>query len=100
MKTTALRHTLSALLASFAFVGTAHAAYLCEDPPSPIDKRACEAAEQGPDVLRRFIDRIKPVHNLYFYDYVNEARLVAWQEAEARAMAADKAAKTASAERR
>ena len=100
MKTTALRHTLSALLASVAFAGTAHAAYLCDDPPSPIDKRACAAAEQGPDALRRFIDRIKPVHNLYFYDYVNEARLVAWREAEARAMAADKAAKTASAERR
>ena len=96
----ALRNTLSAMIVSVAFVGTSHAAYLCDNPPSPIDKRACEAAEQGPDVLRRFIDRIKPVHNLYFYDYVNEARLVAWQEAEGRALAADKAAKTASAGQR
>jgi len=97
MNATTLRNTLSALIISVAFVGTSHAAYLCDDPPSPVDKRACEAAEQGPDVLRRFIERIKPVHNLYFFDYVNEARLVAWDASDARARAQKDAAKTANA---
>lgn len=98
---TVLRHTLFALIASVAFVGTSHAAYLCDEPPSAVDARACEAAEQGPDALRRFIERIRPVHNLYFYDYVNEARLVAWQKSEDRARAqADATTATAAAERR
>ena len=96
MKRTALHHS-AALLISIAFAGSAHAAFLCDNPPSQIDQRACEAAEQGPDVLRRFIDRLRPIHNLYFYDYVNAARLVAWEQSESRARAMNEAAKTAAA---
>jgi hypothetical protein len=93
----AIRNTAAVLLAGFAVAGSAHAAYVCDNPPTPVDQRACAAAEEGPEVLRRFIQNIRPVHNLYFYDYVNEARLVAWQEQEARARALADAGKTSTA---
>jgi hypothetical protein len=87
MDNTALRHTFSALIISVAFAGTAHAGYLCDKPPSPVDRRACEAAWQGPEALRHFMQHIRPIHNLYFFDYVDEARLDAWDASKARAQA-------------
>jgi hypothetical protein len=92
----AIRQSFTAVVAALAIAGSAHAAYLCDDPPSPVDQRACAAAEQGPEALRRFIQRIRPVHNLYFDDYVNEARLLAW-DAEDRQRAIAEAAKTTTA---
>jgi hypothetical protein len=92
-----IRHTFAALIAMFAVAGSAHAAFVCDDPPSAVDKRACDAAEQGPEALRHFIQRMRPVHNLYFYDYVNEARLVAWDARDARARAIVEAGETTTA---
>jgi hypothetical protein len=94
--THAVRQSFTAVIATLAVAGSADAAYLCDDPPSPVDQRACAAAEQGPEALRRFIEHIRPVHNLYFYDYVNEARLVAW-DAKDRRRAIAEAAKTTTA---
>jgi len=42
------------------------------------EKRACELVKQGPDVLRRFVDRTRTIYQLYFYDYVTEADWNRW----------------------
>jgi hypothetical protein len=76
----ALRSSFAVAIASLALLSSANARDLCSEPPHPIDQRACDAAEQGPEALRRFIDRMRPIRELYFYDYVNQARLVAWDE--------------------
>ena len=77
------RHAFAILLAGCAVASTADARYLCRDPQTRLDQRACAAAEEGPQALRRFIDRMRPIESLYFYDYVNEARLLAWLERKA-----------------
>jgi hypothetical protein len=63
----------------------ARAEYKCDAPQSSLDARACEAARQGPTQLRQFIQRVRSIESLYFYDYVNEAQAVAWREQEERA---------------
>jgi hypothetical protein len=62
-----------------------------------VDERACQAAQQGPAALRHFIQRMQPVVNLSFDDYVNRATLLAWEEKEARERAAAQADKPAPA---
>ena len=58
----------------------AHTNYKCNDPRTPIDRRACEAAKQGPDALRRFIERMRVIESLDFYDYMTDAQLLAWRQ--------------------
>jgi hypothetical protein len=58
--------------------GSAQARYLCDAPPTPLDARACAAAQQGPAELRQYIQRVQSIQSLLFSDYVNEATEVAW----------------------
>ena len=53
---TTIRFTFALLFAG-AFAAGAHAEYRCDPAPSSIDQRACNAAQQGPDSLRRFVER-------------------------------------------
>jgi hypothetical protein len=92
-----LRSSFAVAIASLALLSSANARDLCSDPPHPIDQRACDAAEQGPEALRRFIDRMRPIRELHFYDYVNQARLVAWDARDEYMRALAQAGKTASA---
>lgn len=87
-----IRHAiaLSTLLVTAA---AAPAAYVCDAPPSRIDRRACDAAKESPEALRSFIFRMKFQHALNFYDYVDEARQLAWDERE-RNLAATEAERT------
>jgi hypothetical protein len=58
----------------------ARAEYKCDDPSTSIHARACAKAAEGPAALRQFVQRMQVIENLDFYDYVNEARLLAWSE--------------------
>ena len=78
MKASKLIFTFSVLLLGAA-AGSAQARYLCDAPPSPIDARACQAAQQGPTELRRFIQRMQSIQSLLFSDYVNRATELAWE---------------------
>ena len=60
----------------------ARAEYKCGDPARAMDQRACQHAEKGAAELRRFIDKLRPIESLHFYDYVDEARAREWQRAE------------------
>ena len=67
------------LLFAGAFSSGANAEYRCSPPPTSIDRRACEAAAQGPDALRRFVNRwTSKMSNLYFEDYVDLKTTQAW----------------------
>jgi hypothetical protein len=56
----------------------ARAEFKCDAPPSRIDRVACEHAAQSPDALRQYIERMRGIESLYFFDYVNEARAREW----------------------
>ena len=56
MNATITRFTF-VLLSAGAFAAGAHAEYRCDPAPTPVDQRACDAAKQGPDALRRFVER-------------------------------------------
>jgi hypothetical protein len=76
------RMTKAALAAAAFAAASANAEYRCAPPPTRIDRLACEAAQQGPDALARFIHRMRGVENLYFPDYVDKATLIAWEQKE------------------
>ncbi len=80
-RSTALCST-ALLLGAALFVNVARAEYRCDPPRGYLDRQACEKAKQGPDALRWYIWRIRMIENLYFYDYVNDQRLLAWREKE------------------
>jgi len=62
----------------------AHAEYRCDPAPSVYDRLACEAAQQGPTALRRFVERwTSKMSNLYFYDYVDAKTERAWEAKQA-----------------
>jgi hypothetical protein len=68
-----------------AFVVPASAQSRCDAPRDHADRRACEAAREGPDALRRFISRTQSIYGLYFFDYMTSddiARHVARRDAE------------------
>ena len=88
MKANATRAFATLLLASAA--AGVSAEYRCNPARSSIGQRACEAARQGPDALRHFIQRMRVIESLDFYDYVNDATLLAWEEKSARESAAAK----------
>ena len=76
----------SVLLFTGAFATGAHAEYRCDLAPTPVDQRACDAAKQGPDALRRFVERwTSKMSNLYFADYVDAKTERAWDAKEAQA---------------
>lgn len=67
------------LLCAGAFSAGANAEYRCDSTPVGIDQRACAAAAQGPDALRRFVHRWdSQMSNLYFADYVDPKTQQAW----------------------
>ncbi|HWY72769.1 MAG TPA: hypothetical protein VNW98_03940 [Burkholderiaceae bacterium] len=70
----------AAALAATVSMG-AHAEYRCNGQPLPEEKRACELAKQGPDELRRFVDRTRGIYGLYFYDYLSEEDASRWHGA-------------------
>jgi hypothetical protein len=73
---------LCVAVVALAACGAGRAEYKCEAPPAPIDRRACEKAQnEGPEALRRFISRMQPIQSLYFFDYMTDAQLLAWRDA-------------------
>jgi hypothetical protein len=76
---TRFRNRAALALAVLTMTGFAHAEYRCDAPPTPLDRRACEKAKEGPQALRRFVEAQRPLHSLYFFDYMTEAQLVAWR---------------------
>jgi hypothetical protein len=102
-----MKNALTRLSAGFvfaaAFVASANAEYRCDPPPSVYDRLACEAAQQGPTALRRFVERwTSRMSNLYFYDYVDEKTVQDWETKKLAAPkeSSDKALDVASNERR
>jgi hypothetical protein len=78
---TATTTRISAVLVlAAAFSASANAEYRCASDPTGLDKRACAAAEQGPDALRRFVHRWdRQMSNLMFSDYVDANTAKAWE---------------------
>ena len=80
----------SALVLAAAFTASAQAEYRCDTAPSWIDRSACQAADQGPDALRRFVQNMNSIRiNIQFADYVDEQRANSW-DAQRRKMASQK----------
>ena len=78
---TALRFAAAALFgATLSTTAVANSEYKCDQPRTPIDKRACEAAAQGPVALRRFIQRMQGIESLLFSHYMTDEQLLAWRE--------------------
>ena len=76
-----IHHLRLSTLCALLLAGTAQAKYLCAEPQTPVDRRACEAAREGPDALRHFVQRMNWLnHNLVYGDYVNEATQLAWDQ--------------------
>ena len=76
------------VLCALLSAGAANARYLCAEPPTRVDRRACEAAREGPEELRQFVWRMNWLHhNLDFVDYVDEKTVMAWQQREQRTTA-------------
>jgi hypothetical protein len=76
-----IHHLRLSALCALLLAGTAQAEYLCAEPPTRVDRRACEAAREGPDALRQFIQRMNwQHHNLDYHDYVNAATQLAWDQ--------------------
>jgi len=69
----------SALILGLAFTASAHAEYRCDPPPTWIDQRACKAADESPQALRRFVQRMQWITNVRFEDYVNHNTALAWE---------------------
>jgi len=72
MKHRTHRLAISAPLLAVAAVAAApaFAAYKCDGPTGLVDSKGCAAAAQGPDALRRFIQRTQAMWGTTFYDYV------------------------------
>jgi hypothetical protein len=79
---TVLQHsvafTFAAAVAGFTLA--AHAEYLCKEPPTQADRKACELARQdSPAALIHFIERTNAVYHLYLPDYVSDADAARWE---------------------
>ncbi len=64
---------IAAAAAAAGFLLAVPAAQAAAKPQTP-EARAQEAAAQGPDQLRRFIQRTRMVYGLYFHDFVKAGR--------------------------
>lgn len=62
---------VAASLVSTAAVAQAR----CATPELPGERMACEKAQQGPEELRRFINRTRMIYLLQFSDYMSDADL-------------------------
>lgn len=78
MNVTVTRIT-SAVILGLGCAASAYAEYRCDPPPTWIDQRACQAAEESPQALRQFVQRMRWITNLQFSDYVNENTALAWE---------------------
>lgn len=76
--------SLALALPLMLIMSNAHAEFKCNAPSDQFDVRACEAAKESPHALRLYVQRLKPISNLYFFDYVNEERVRAWEQSESR----------------
>jgi hypothetical protein len=45
----------------------------CDNPGDVGARRACAYAAQGPEELRRFVERTQSVYRLYYWDYAQTA---------------------------
>lgn len=93
-----------ALFVAAGCAASAHAKYVCDSSPVGIDLRACQAAAQGPDALRRLVNSwVGQMSNLYFGNFVDPKTAQNWdarrQMAEQKDTTED-AQKVASSERR
>ncbi len=79
-----MKNVLTRLSAGFvfaaAFAASANAEYRCDPSPTVYDRLACEAAQQGPTALRRFVrtmdqQDVEPV----FRDYVDDRTVQSWE---------------------
>jgi hypothetical protein len=62
---------VASMLAAMAFAPTAALSkYVCDNPSSMVDKRACAKAAEGPDALRNFVTRTRMIWQLDIWDYV------------------------------
>jgi hypothetical protein len=78
--TIAFRFTAAALFgATLSTTAVANIEYKCDQPHTPLDQRACDAATQGPVALRRFIERVRMIESLDFYNYMADAQILAWR---------------------
>jgi cell division protein FtsX len=72
------------LVPTLALLSTqARAEFKCNSQAVIFDRVACEKAKEGPDALRRYIQRIQGIASLQFSDYVSEAQAAAWAQNEA-----------------
>jgi hypothetical protein len=79
---------VSAFMFFSAAFAAANAEYRCSPPQTVNDRLACEAAKQGPEALRRYINSWpSQMANLQFYDYADDQTLKNW---ETKRMAAQK----------
>lgn len=63
----------AAVLLAASLVSTAALAQTrCATPELPGERMACEKAKQGPDELRRFIERTRMIYLLQFSDYISD----------------------------
>jgi hypothetical protein len=73
-----LIHRLASLAACLVIAGCAAlppmrpvaTGYRCDNPQGSVDRRACEMAAQGPEALRRFVERTRGIYELYYWDYI------------------------------
>ena len=72
MKATTTSRTLLRLVAGLilggAFVLPAQAGN-CQNPRDHAERAACEKAKEGPQALRRYVERTRMIYGLYYHDY-------------------------------
>lgn len=79
---TALRMSAVAALATTALSTAAYAEYRCATPEglAAWEKKACELARQDTsDALIHYVNRTKPIYNMYVNDYVGKADVERWE---------------------
>jgi hypothetical protein len=77
----------AACLVAAAFTASAKAEYRCDPAPGPLDRAACEAAAQGPEALRKYVESMNAIRvNLQFSDYVDLKTAQHW-DAQSRQLA-------------
>jgi hypothetical protein len=72
MNTSPLRPILSLLAVSLVALATtlpAHAAVDCDAAKGVEQRRACKAAAEGVESLRRFSERTRNIYQIYMQDY-------------------------------
>lgn len=61
---------------ALGFASSALAGPRCEAPPvTYVDRAACEKARQGPEALRRYVERTRMLYQLYYWDYITPEQI-------------------------